>query len=185
MVSEVKGKVPWHVLLQLCVLLSFSAGDPGSSCLWHPPAVLSSTPTSKCSLLAAPVGKTGQPEKPATERGQGVDGQGWEEVSYLLLLQLQFPRPETLEHSRRGLPPGRYLESHTPGYLQLVTSLSANQRVVSLGFIRAASTRHPHSPRKAGSARTCFPHRPKEHSKKGPFLSQELLTGQRKERLFL
>lgn len=98
MVSEVKGKVPWYVLLQLCVLLSFSAGDPGSSCLWHPPAASSSTPTSKCSLLAAPVGKTGQPEKPAIERGQGVDGQGWEEVSYLLLLQLQFPRPETLEH---------------------------------------------------------------------------------------
>lgn len=145
----------------------------------------STEPTSKRPPLAAPVGKTGQTEKPAIERGRGVDDQGWEEVSYLLLRQLQFPRPETLEHSRLGLPPGWYLESHTPGYLQLVTSLSSNQLVVSLGFIIAASTRHPHSPQKAGSARTCFPHRPKEHSKKGPFLSHELLTGQRKERLFL
>ena len=96
MVSEGKSKVPGYVLLQLCVLLFFSAGDPGSCCLWHPPAVSSSEPTSKCLPLAAPVGKTGQPEKPEIKRGLGVDGQSWEEVSYLL--QLQFPRPETLEH---------------------------------------------------------------------------------------
>lgn len=38
------------------------------------------------------------------ERGRGVDDQGWEGVSYLL--QLQFPKLETLEHLRLGLPPG-------------------------------------------------------------------------------
>lgn len=147
----------------------FLLSDPGSSWLWHPPALSPSWPTPKCPPLATPVGTTAETRKPEIESGRGVDGQGWEGVSYLLQLQPQFPRPETL---KLGLPPGLASgESHP--WLPAARDLPPSKELMllSLGFIIPASTRQPRSPQKAVSLRTCSPDRLKrtEQERATPF----------------
>lgn len=110
-----------------------------------------------------------------------MDGQGWEGVSYLLQLQPQFPRPETL---KLGLPPGLASgESHP--WLPAARDLPPSKELMllSLGFIIPASTDSPVHLRRQCLLGPAPPTDLREQSKKGPLLSRELLAGQRKEQL--